>query len=186
MAEKPKAAKPPDLGLVRRFEHLSHSAPTAVQRCIAGLLTLLSYVSARTSDILRSRNLELTRDSLTGENIMKNPKALWVRWFVPRTGLASEDWAGDSMAELRRCGLHGPDYVLAGFHISLDAWSPQKAVYNDIGRAMRALLVTQCGLSVADATRLTPQGFRHLLVTAGVQLRRQGHVDKCGPITLGH
>ena len=58
-------------------------------------------------------------------------------------------------------------------------------MYHDIGRAMRALLVTQCGLSVEDAIRLTPHGFRHLLVTAGVQLRRQGHVDTCGLGTLG-
>ena len=125
VAEKTKAAKPPDLGLIRRVKHLSHSAPTAVQRCIAGFLTLLSYVSARTSDLLRSRNLELTRDSLTGESIMKNPKGVRVRWFVPRLGLGSEDWAGDWMAELQRCGLPGPDYVLAGVNSSLDAWSPR-------------------------------------------------------------
>ena len=90
------------------------------------------------------------------------------------------------MAEVQCCGLPGPDYVLAGFNISLNAWSPRKAVYHDIGRAMRALLVTQCGLSAEDATGLTPHGFRHLLVTAGVQLRRQGHADKFGVGTLGH
>ena len=51
---------------------------------------------------------------------------------------------------------------------------------------MRALLVTQCGLTVDAATELTLHGFRHVLVTAGVQLQRQGHVARFGLGTLGH
>ena len=51
---------------------------------------------------------------------------------------------------------------------------------------MRALLVTQCGLTVEAAAELTPHGFRHVLVTAGTQLERQGHVARIGMGTLGH
>ena len=66
--EKPLAAKPPDVEELRRFEHLIIMAPTAVQRFVAGFLTLLAFSSARTADLLRPRNLTLARDSLTGES----------------------------------------------------------------------------------------------------------------------
>ena len=39
---------------------------------------------------------------------------------------------------------------------------------------------------VAEAAELTPHGFRHVLVSAGAQLRRQGFVDTRGLGTLGH
>ena len=124
-------------------------APTSIQRCVVGFFTLLAYVSARTADLLRSRGLRLTRDSLTGESIMKNPKNVWVRWFAPRRGLVSEDWAGGWLAELRNCELPGPDYILTGFNNALEEWRPRAANYHEIERAYRAMLVTQCGLSVS-------------------------------------
>ena len=102
IAEKPKPAKAPDLEVIRCFEHLVRGAPTAVQRCIAGFVTLLAYGSARTMDLLRSRGLRLTRDSLSGESIMKNPKHVWVRWIAPRQGLVTPDWAGDWLSALER------------------------------------------------------------------------------------
>ena len=184
--EKPQAAKPPDVEVLRRFEHLITLAPTAVQRCVAGFLTLLAFSSSRTADLLRSRNLTLTRDSLTGESIMKQPKGVWVRWFAPRKGLVSDDWAGNWLDELNRCGLPGSDFVLTGVNRALDAWSPRMATYNDVKDVFRAMLCTQCGFSVAAAAELAPHGFRHILVSAGAQLRRQGFVDTRGLGTLGH
>ena len=53
-------------------------------------------------------------------------------------------------------------------------------------RVFRAMLGTQSGFSVAEASKFTPHGFRHVLVTAGAQLRRQGFVDTRGLGTLGH
>ena len=85
----------------------------------------------------------------------------------PRIGGLGGRLAGGRATILRSAWK---DDVPADFNISVDSWSRRKAVYHDIGRAMRALLVTQCGLCVADSSRLTPHGFRHLLVTAGVQL----------------
>ena len=184
--EKPLAAKPPEVEVLRRFKHLITSAPTAVQRCIASFLTLLAFNSSRTADLLRSRNLTLTRDSPTGESIMKQPKAVWVRWFAPRKGLVSDDWAGNWLDELNRCGLPGSRFVLAGVNQALDAWSPRMATYNDVKHVFRAMLCTQCGLSVAEAAKFTPNGFRRVLVSAGAQLRRQGLVDTRGLGTLGH
>ena len=49
VAEKPKPAKAPDLEVIRRFEHLVRGAPTAVQRCIAGFVTLLAVLRATPS-----------------------------------------------------------------------------------------------------------------------------------------
>ena len=71
--EKPKAAQPPDVEVLRRFEHVVTSAPTAAQRCFAGFLTLMAFSSPRTADLLRTRNRTLTRDAVTGESIMKQP-----------------------------------------------------------------------------------------------------------------
>ena len=184
--EKPQAAKPPDVEVLRRFEHLITLAPTAVQRCVAGFLTLLAFSSSRTADLLRSSNITLTRDSLTGESIMKQPKGVWVRWFAPRKGLVSDDWAGNWLDELYRCGLPGSDFVLTGVNQALDAWYPRMATYNDAKGVFRAMLCTQCGFSVAAAAELAPHGFRHILVSAGAQLRRQGFVDTRGLGTLGH
>ena len=184
--EKPLAAKPPDVEVLRRFEHLITTAPTAVQRCLTGFLTLLAFSSSRTADLLRSRDLTLTRDSLTGESIMKQPKGVWVRWFAPRRGLVADDWAGDWLGELHRSGLPWSDFVLAGVNQALDAWSPRIATYNDVKDVFRAMLWTQCGFSVAEAAKLTPHGFRHVLVSAGAQLRRQGFVDTRGLGALGH
>ena len=184
--EKPSAATPPDDKVIRHFEHLITTAPTAVQRCCAGFLTLLAFSSSRTADLLRSRDLTLTRDSLTGESIMKQPKGVWVRWFAPRRSPVSDDWAGSWLDELQRCGLPGSDYVLAGVNQALDAWSPRMATYNDVKHVFRAMLRTQCGFSVAEAAKSTPHGFRHVLVSAGAQLRRLGSVETRGLETLGH
>jgi hypothetical protein len=117
---------------------------------------------------------------------MKQPKAVWVRWYAPRKGLVTDDWAGDWRDELDRNGLPGDDYVLAGVNQALDAWAPRIATFNDVERVFRAMLCTQCGFSVAEASKFTPHGFRHVLVTAGAQLRRQGFVDTRGLGTLGH
>ena len=46
VAEKSKPAQSPNLEIIRRFEHLVRGAPIAVQRCIAGFITLLPYGSA--------------------------------------------------------------------------------------------------------------------------------------------
>ena len=123
VGEKPSAAKPPDGEVLRRIDHLIIMAPTSVQRCLAGALTLLAFSSSRIADLLRSRGLTLTRHALTGESIMKQPKGVWVRWSAPRKGLVSDDWAGNWLAELQRCGSPGSDFVLAGFNQALDAWS---------------------------------------------------------------
>ena len=63
---KPVPAKPPSLEILRRLEHLITAAPTAVQRCIAGIVVLLAFASARTADLLRTRSLAFTRSSLIG------------------------------------------------------------------------------------------------------------------------
>ena len=113
-------------------------------------------------------------------------KGVWVRWCAPRRGLVSDDWAGNWLDELNRCGLPGSDFVLTGVNQALDAWSPRMATYNDVKDVFRAMLCTQCGFSVAAAAELAPNGFRHILVSAGAQLRRQGFVDTRGLGTLGH
>lgn len=77
------------------------AAPAAVQRCIAGLSVLHVVASYRTADLLRTRALDATIQSLTGESIMKQPYGTWVRWYAQRRGFVSEDGAGDWMAELQ-------------------------------------------------------------------------------------
>ena len=67
VAEKSKPAKAVDLEVTRVCEHLVRGTLAAVQRCIDGFIILLAYGSARTADLLRSRGLRLTRDSLTGD-----------------------------------------------------------------------------------------------------------------------
>ena len=44
VGEKPSVAKPPDVEVLRRFEHLVTMAPTAVQRCLAGFFPFLLSV----------------------------------------------------------------------------------------------------------------------------------------------
>ena len=63
---------------------------------------------------------------------------------------------------------------------------PRMATYNDLERALRAMLRTQCGFSVAETAELTPHGFRHVLASEGGPFRRQGFVDTRGLGTLGH
>ena len=90
---------------------------------------------------------------------MKTPIGVWVRWFAPRRGLVTPDWAGDWFNELEQCGLPRSDFVLSGFNNALDAWRPRAANYHDIERAMRALLVTQCGLTAEAAAEFHPTDF---------------------------
>ena len=61
-----------------------------------------------------------------------------------------------------------------------------RASYPDLNHALRAMLVTQCGLSSQAAAMQTPHGFRGVLNAAGQPLRRQGHVDSEGLESLGH
>ena len=62
---------------------------------------------------------------------------------------------------------------------------PGMASYNDLERAFRAMLCTRCGISVAEAAKFTPHGFRNIMVSAGVQRGRQGLVDTRGLGALG-
>ena len=87
---------------------------------------------------------------------MKTPKCVWVRWFAPRQGLVTPDWAGDWLNELEQCGLPRSDFVLTGFNHALDGWRPRAAKNHGIEKAVRALFVTQCGLSVEAAAELSP------------------------------
>jgi len=186
IAPAPEPAVAPELWVIKRFELLITTAPTAVQRCIAGFITLLALVSARASDLLRSRCVSVTQDAVIGQSLMKAPKGVWVKWYAPRKGLSMDDWAGPWLEQLRVCGLPGPDYILAGFDASLGSWLPRRANFADVNRALRAMLVTQCGLSAQAAAAHTPHGLRGVLNTAGQQLRRQGHVDERGMESLGH
>ncbi len=150
-----------------------------------GACVLLAFASSRFADLLRTRPLVFTRPSLTGESIMKQPKGVWVRWFAPRQGLVSDDWAGNWLDELCRNGLPGSDHVLTGVNQALDAWAPRLATYNDVERVFRAMLCTQCGFTVADASKLTP-------TDSATFWCRRGHnfvgsvLDARGLGTLGH
>ena len=194
--EPTEPANPPGLDVLRRLEHLVTAAPTAVQRCLAGFFVLLAFSSSRTADLLRTRPLTFTRQSLTGESIMKQPKGTWVRWYSHRQGLVSEDWAGDWMFQFRQCGLPGADHILTGFNIAVNSWLPRLATYHDLERGLRVLLVTQCNLSVAAAAELTPmdsakcyprRGFssagRAMLIHAAWVLWGSGNLPQ-GPLCL--
>lgn len=164
-----------DIVVVRRFEQFLVSAPSAVQRCMSGFIVLLTFLPARASELLRCRGISLTRDAIVGQILTNTPKGVLASWSAPRCGLGVDDWAGLSTAELPLCDPLGPDCYQAGFNASIDAWCQRRARIPYLGRALRAMLVTKCGLSTSDAALHGPHGCRWVLVTAGRHLRRQGN-----------
>ena len=69
---------------------------------------------------------------------------------------------------------------------ALDDWLPRPATYSDLRRSLHFLLVVGCGMSVDDAITYNPHGFRHILVTAGQQLKSLGLMVEGEIEVLGH
>ena len=104
------SAKTPSVEMVRDIENLVQSAATPQLRCIAGLFACLAFGATRFSDAQASKNLYMTKDSITGLAFLKNKKT-WTRWFCSRIGFDG-DWAGEWMKELNEQGLPGPDFIV--------------------------------------------------------------------------
>ena len=183
--EPPVPAVPPSIEVMGLLECLISRAPTLVERIICGFCCCMAYSCLRCSDLLSTRRLSLGKDSLSGQSLLKNKKQ-WTQWFAPAGSATGVSWAKDWIDRLNMAGLPGPDYIFPGFSISLDSWSPRRAVYSDVARALQAILVTGAKRSAMEAKSITPHSFRHFLVGPGRQLQLQGFVSTEGIEAIGH
>ena len=182
--EPPKPAVTPSVDLMGKLEKLIETGSTAQVRCMAGFCVLLGFSSARCSDALGSRNLELGADAIMGEALMKN-KSKWTKFFCNRFGLLG-DWASLWLHELNREGLPCNDFVLYAPCTSFDGWSTRIAEYHDVRRALHFMLHMELGMPMEEAVTFNPHSFRHFLVVAGQQLRSLNVLGPEDLEKLGH
>ena len=113
-------------------------------------------------------------------------KRMWTRWFADRVGFGGKDWAEDWYSELRAANLPGGDFLVFAANGAMDAWLPRPAEYSDARRALHLLLLLSCRLNAEQAVEYNPHGFRHILVSAGQQLKAFGVVSEGDLDKLGH
>ena len=184
-SDTPKQAIQLPIEVVKELESLTTMGVTPQQRCMAGFMALLASTSSRASDAQRTVNLEIKGSSLTGESRMKG-RLSRTRWFCDTKGFGDSDWAPAWLHELRDQGLPGGDFLVFAPNGALDDWLPRLAAYSDIRRSLHFLLVVCCGMSVDEAVTFNPHGFRHILVTAGQQLKSLGLLVEGEVEVLGH
>ena len=153
--EPPVPANPPDVSLIATLEALIGCAPTRVERVLCGFMCCLAFSCLRCSDLLTTRNLHLTKDSIAGQSLMKTTK-VWTQWYAPRVGVSGTDWGNEWMTQLCLAGLPGKDYIITGVNTQLDCWLHRRANYGDIARSLRAILVTIASVPHDMARSLTP------------------------------
>ena len=153
--EPPVPAVPPAFNVVATLEVLISTAPTRVERVLCGFFCCLAYSCLRCSDLLTTRNLHMTKDSIAGQSLMKTSK-VWTQWYAPRMGISGMDWASEWMQQLCLAKLPGKDYIITGFNGQLDRWLPRRANHKDIAQALQAILVTVASVPVEIASSLTP------------------------------
>jgi hypothetical protein len=92
-ASEPLAkAKDIDVEIILKLEDFIINGATIQVRMMSGVLVLMAASSLRASDVMRTRGLKLTADSVTGVSRLKGVKH-WVRWFCDRRGFSGKDWA---------------------------------------------------------------------------------------------
>jgi len=152
---------------------------------MAGFFVFLVHASHRSMNGQRSRNIRLLEDALVGESRMKG-KRTWTKWAAPRRGVTETDWAQEWLAELKKCNLPGPDYIVRAPTSTLHGWLNRPAGYNDFRRSLHLLLMLYAGETPATVVEYTPHSCRHVQVTAGTQLAAQGFLTEQSMATLGH
>ena len=90
--EPPAPALTPSVELMTRLEGLISTAPTIQLRCLCGCFVLLELGSGRASDTIASKEIKLTKDSITSKSVLKNKELVWTQWVFPRRGIVP-DWA---------------------------------------------------------------------------------------------
>ena len=183
--EPPLKAKDMDIDYVIRFEELVWKAITPQQRCFAGFFALLGGSSLRAADALRTRKLAIIGEALSGVSRMKTKKH-WTKWFAHKTGFSGREWATQWLAELAENALPGPDFVIKAPNFSGDARLERPADYGDVRRMLHMMLMFYMDVKAEDAVTYNPHGFRHVLVTAGQQLKAYGIVSEEDLDRLGH
>jgi hypothetical protein len=184
LPEEPAMAKEIEIDIIVKIEDLCMNAEFPTLRCVAGFFALLACSSLRASDALRTRSLKLTADAITGVSRMKG-KRCWTRWFADRHGFRKKNWAEPWIADLVRFASPGPDFIMCAPTASLDGFLPRPAEYADMRRSLHVILMI-LGMNANAAVEYNPHGFRHVLVSAGQQLRSQGVVDEGDLERLGH
>ena len=183
--EAPVAAKNFDPDVIIMMESWVMAAATPQQRCFLGFFCLLASSSLRASDALRTREISIIGDSLSGVSRLKAKKT-WTKWFTPKMGFSGKDWTTPWVQELLASELPGTDFLLKGVNSACDAWCERPATYADARRVLHLVLMAYCGHSAEEAVEFNPHSFRHLMVTAGQQLAKFGVVKESDLDTVGH
>ena len=183
--EPPVKAKDIDIEHIIKFEELVWTASTPQHRCYAGFFSLLGGTSLRASDALRTKKLRVVGDAVTGVSRMKAKKS-WTNWFADKTGFSGRQWAVEWLEALCDSGLPGPDFVLKAANNAGDEWTDRPAEYGDVRRMLHLMLIMYMGVEAEVAVTFNPHGFRHVLVTAGQQLKSYGVVKEEDLERLGH
>ena len=183
--EPPVPALTPSVELMTRLERMIDAAPTIQLRCLCGFFVLLGLGSGRASDTIASKDIKLTKDSITGKSVLKNKELIWTQWFCARRGLVS-DWAEAWLEQLHEAGLPGDDFILKAFNGACDQWIERPAVYSDLRRGLHFVLHACLGWPIQDAVLYNPHAFRHFLVESGQQLRSLGLCSEEDLERLGH
>jgi hypothetical protein len=113
-------------------------------------------------------------------------KKKWTRWFADKIGFGGTEWAESWAKELASSELPGSDFILKAVNTAGDEWLPRAAEYSDARRMLHLVLMIYFGFSATDAVSYNPHGFRHILVTAGQQLKHYGIVAEEDLDLLGH
>ena len=177
-------AKDIDVEIILKLEEFIVNGATIQVRMMSGVLVLMAASSLRASDVLRTRGLKLTADSVTGVSRLKGIKH-WVRWFCDRRGFSGRDWAASWYDEMTGNSLLGPDFLLPAPNSSLTGWMQRPCEYAHVRRALHTLLLA-VGLAADEAVQFNPHGLRHVLVTSGQQLRSLGLMTEDDIERLGH
>ena len=185
-AEEPdKQAVEFDVDMMVKMEDLVWSGPTPQMRILAGFFAILGSSSLRASDALRTRSMKLSADAVSGVSRMKG-KRCWTRWFCDKGGFSGKPWAEEWLRLMAREDLPGDDYMLKAPTAALDDWLQRPAEYADVRRGLHLILMVSFGMPAIDAVVYNPHGFRHVMVTAGQQLRALGHLADADMEVLGH
>ena len=167
----PKPATCPSIQLVTEMELLvlNENEPDVV-RILAGKCCVETHGSLRFRDFQTSSDLQEAPDALMGRAFMK--KQGWRSWVALKIGFSGKDWGTPFLALLHKHNMPCEDFVLKRPTPNMRGFQERAASYSDALNGTRYIMVTVLGMTPEDACRYSEHGWRHVIITAGRQLKR--------------
>ena len=166
----PKPATCPSIALVIKMELLVlDETKSDVTRIYAGKCCAETHGSLRFRDLQMSLDLKDAPDALLGRAFMK--KQGWRSWAALKVGFSGLDWGTPFLALLQKHNMPGDDFVLKRPTPTMSGFQDRPASFSDALHATRFIMVKELGMTPEEACCYSEHGWRHVIITAGRQLK---------------